>query len=698
MSASHPWFVRLLLPAMFPLAALAQDAAPAADRTASSDVADDRSATARNAAADAAPDEVIVTATRTARRLDEVPASASVIGAESISRQHVGKVQDLLKNVESVDFNEVPAAGGASVPQIRGIGGSFAGSTSAVLVDGMPTDSSISGVLGRGGLNFLAVQDIERIEVLRGPASALYGPNVVGGVVNVIPKRWSGAPGVETYVEVGPHNARSLGAATGYAGPRFDVRISGSDFRTDGYIAKPEADPWGEKDLAPRAWQDRKWNLSGGMRPGEHDELTFAYQRYRTPSDVVGGRPNYRQHHEGDAYVLGYRYRFANDNAVQLKYRRNELRQAMPWDDEAWNGTTGSYILAATWYRQSDSDTIELQTDWHPLSDNTLTIGASYLDTDFATGWHDVLYDETSRSTATAKSTGVFIQDEHRAGPLTLVAGGRYDRIKQGASTKNGAAINDGAGENTFNPRAGLRYHLAPTTSLYVSVGTAFVPASADLKYVGNPTRFVDNPDLKPETSTTYEVGFRHELAAAAELRVAAYRTFYKDQISAHSVNGDSFWPRQYINIGRVVVDGVELGIHGRLPHGWIPYANYSYTDSVIRKNPDDPDTVGKRTQRIAPHKLNAGLSYVPDSKWDLNVNGRYVGERYFDNYNTDDHRAGGYVVGDARLNLRLIENPRRGCWETYLAVNNIFNRRYVVWEYEYADERTLSIGVNARF
>lgn len=632
---------------------------------------------------------IVVTATRTERRIDEVPASVSLITAQDIHRQQLIKVEDALRNVEGIDFNESSALGGNGGPSIRGVGGSFAGATSVVLVDGMPTDSSISGVVGRGGFNFLAAQDVERIEVVRGPASALYGPNVIGGVVNVIPKRWSGRAGAEVEAVVGSHDSRSLAAAVGMANEVVDVRLSVSDFRTDGYIAQRELDADGNRDLKSRAWTDSKWNLNGGIRPSDDQEITFGFQQFRTDTDMFGGRPDFRVNNEGDAYTLGYRKDFANHNSLKLTYRHAELLQFMPWDDQAWNYNMGSYVRAATWYRKSRTDTFEAQTELHPAAHNTLIVGASHQTAWYQVGWDDLLFGGRSRTQSEATTLGVFAQDEHRFNDLTVTLGGRYDRIALHGDKQNGTPTYPDSSDGVFNPRLGMRYHLSPASSLYLSAGTAYVPALNWMKSSGGNPMWVDNPNLKPESSTTYEIGANHKLAWA-NLRAALYHTDYKDKISTLPVG--SAW--QYVNIGKTTVDGLELGFEGNLPGGWKPYANYSYTDSVIRKNPSDTAIEGKHTQRIAPHKFNLGVVYAPSNQWEARIAGRYVSSVYFTDANTPDRRASDYFVADARVSMRL---PAPGS-EVFIAVNNLFDQKYVVWENERADRRNVWAGISARF
>lgn len=627
--------------------------------------------------------ETVVAATRSPHRPDEVPASVSVISAAELSRQQLRQVEDALKNVEGVDFNTSGATAFASTPMLRGIGGSFAGSTSAVLLDGLATDSPISAVAGRGGFGFLAAQDIERIEVVRGPASALYGPNVVGGVVNVVPKRWQGKAGGEVEAGLGSHAAQSLGAAVGVAEAAYDFRLSAYDFQTDGYVAKPRPDPWGAKDAGPRGWQDRKLALNGAVRPSDDQEIAFAVQHFRTEQDYVGGDVfRNSEKRDGDAYTLSYLKEFAAGKRFKLSFRHLDLSQS--WIDDPAGMGEGN--------RQSRSDLLEAQVDLHPAKGNTLIFGASWQAAEFQT----VSVTDGSRDNSKATTTGVFVQDEQRFANWLAIVGGRFDRFDQGASHTDGVAVHRGSVEDVFNPRLGLRYFLSPATSFYASAGSAYVPANADFKYNTNPARWKDNPDLKPERSVTYEIGAEHKVALG-KLRAALYHTDYEDMISSISV-GATPWPKQFVNIGRVAVDGLELGFSGEVAGGWQPYANYTYTDSQIKENPSDPATAGKQVQRIAPHKLNFGVVYAPGEEWNASLAGRYVSERFFRDSNTADHRAAPYFVGDAKINLRLPGDALGGKWQAYLAVNNLLDRKYTVWEYEYADGRSFWAGVNARF
>lgn len=639
---------------------------------------------------------VTVTATRTERRVDEIPVSVSVIDADQIGLRNVDKVQDLLKDVESVDIGQQFSVAHASGLTIRGVGGSFVGNTTQLMMDGLATDSVISSVMGRGGLNFMSPWDVERVEVVRGPGSAAYGPGVIGGMVNVIPKRWDGGPGIEVHGSYGTHDTRRFGAAAGVGVDRYDLRLSVYDARSDGYVAQT-VPAFGSVDLGPRDWRDRKLSLYGGLRPSDAQEWTLSVQNFGTRSALVGGRPNQRQNMDGTAFTLGVRQDIGETVTLKASYRVLDVEQTAVWDQAYYNDIEGDYTKAADWGRFSDSTDLTLQADVRINAANRLLLGYNR-----GTAEHHartIPVDGASTDSANeAETEGFFIQDEHRFGALTLLAGGRYDRIRQFDDRVNGVP-KVGVPSSTdeiFNPRVGGRYRLSDVTSIYASYGKAYLPAYNSLKYVAPSTTRVDNPDLKPETSQSFEIGANRR-TAIGNFRVAVYRTDYTDKIAlvANAVDSKSQWQ----NFGKVRVNGFECGWDGVIGSAWQPYVNYSYTDSRIERD-TNPNNVGERLTYTAPHKLNVGVTYVPDERWTVNVAGRYIGEKWLTLPNTDSFntRLGGYFTADAKV-IRALSIGFGRDWQAFVAVNNLTGKRYREWlYYEESDGRTWTIGIDGRF
>lgn len=637
--------------------------------------------------------EMVVTATRTERRIEDVPASVSVIAAKDIATQNPTVLSDLLRNVEGIDVSNSATLGATETVTLRGIGGSFGGSTSQILLDGMPLESPVTGI--HYGMKNLAVQDVERIEVVRGPASALYGPSAVGGVVNLMSKRWQGAPGAEVQIGGGSHDARRIGGALGGEWEAVDFRLSVSDYQTDGYVAQPEPDRWGTRDLGKRDGKDRKIGLVAGFRPSENQEIVLSVRNSDIKSPWLGGHPNYRIHAQLESYDLAYRAEISESWTVKARYRNLRQKSRISFDADAFMAD-GDLSLADLENRVDRSDSLDLQADVRIGRNNTFTFGYSHALGKYTTTadyYGAFLGFPAEKTSSKSELTGLFVQDEyHLTDALTAVFGGRWDRYRFYGDSRDGVATGNDSTDHVFNPRAGLRYHLSERASVYATAGTAYVPALNSLKFRSGGA-WLDNPGLKPETSTTYELGANFNYGVIAT-RGAIYHTDYEDKIEVISVGAQ----RQFSNVGKVEVNGLELAMEAKLAGGWNPYVNYTYTDSRIKENPADPTTEGKHLQRVAPHKFNLGVTYAPNNTWYGRISGRHVAAYYFNDQNTTDARNPSHFVADAKFGVNLPAGGLASKLELTLAINNLFDKRYGEQQYERLDGRNVWLGLNARF
>lgn len=637
-----------------------------------------------------ASDDVVVTATRTEQRIEDVPASASVITSQDIALRRPMVISDLLRDVEGVDISNYGSLGAAEGIRLRGVGGSFGGTTSPVLMDGLPLESPITGI--HLGMKALAFHDVERIEVARGPASALYGPNAMGGVVNLMSKRWVGDPSAELRLATGSHDATLAALAAGGAWDHVDIRLSASQLRTDGYTAQPDPDPWGSRDIGPRDGRDRKIALNLALRPTDSQEITLGLRTADIESPWLGGHPNYRINDDIDSYDLGYRLELENLAVIKLRGRKLKQRARISFDDEYINGNPGSLILAAVDHRVDDSTHLELQADVRLHPRHLLTVGYTHDLGRYVARSYYTLMDYSEESVSKSRVRGVFIQDEFRmSDTFTLLAGGRLDHYKFFGDSIDGVPTLHNSSDRIFNPRLGARYRIDEATSLYASAGTAYVPALNALKFRTS-AAWLNNPDLRPETSRSYELGVNHTRGTLAA-RLSAFHTDYRDKIGSIMVGPK----RQFQNISEVTVNGLEFSLRTTMGD-WKPYLNYAYTRSRIEENPGEPLTEGKRLAYISPHKLNLGVSFTPPAPYYARFAGRYVDAWYFTDRNTPDGRNSGHFVADATIGWRLPASRMLPDAELGLAINNLFDRRYRETPFEYMDGRNFWLGLDAKF
>lgn len=657
--------------------------------------------------------EITLTATRTERRLDEVPASVSVLNAKEIASQQVVKTEDLLRNLEGVDVKN-QAGGTVSMVSLRGLGGSFAGQTTQVLVDGMAVEPVVLAPKG-AAFDFADLGEVDRIEVVRGPAAALYGPSAMGGVVNVLSRRPAAGLAGEIEVGAGSHNSRTMRAALSGGYEKVDFRLYASEFDTDGYVAERRPYAWQQQDLKGRDWRQDKFGVSVGLHPTEDQEIRVGVRSYRTDSAFIGGRPNYRWEREGTLWDVGYKLQVGEVGDFRIKYLSTTIKERLSWDG-LMLGDPSDFTQYAAGRRNEYGDLLEAQANVRIGAAHLLIVGISdgkgrQVENErwAIPDWDYFTYNEIKANT---RVTGLFAQDEVALSEATrLLVGGRYDRFRQfgnstydweqysGDSLRHDPDSSDGV----FNPRLGVRHKLAERTSLYASYGTAYLPALNALRYRSNPS--CNSPNLEPERSTSYEVGFNHEWTGFA-LRGAVFHTDYREKIETRQQAGCT----QYLNVGSVSVDGLELGVEGSFASAWRPYANYTFNNAKITDNPANSASEGKRLNWTPRHKFNFGVVYAPSSDLTARLSGRYVGDRYFDGTmsNSPDSRAPAYFVADFKISRRIELGTLARSAELSFAVNNLFDRDYVEQKgyaaglgetyREYADRRNFWVGLKTLF
>ncbi len=639
---------------------------------------------------------ITVTATRTRRDLLNVPASVSIVTAEEMDRQHLTKPEDALRTVPGLDLVYIGGNASASIPILRGLGQSFAGTTTQSLLNGVPVEPL--SITRRYLWYMVDPSTIERMEVVRGPSSVLYGPNAMGGVINVITKRGRGEPFAEVTAGAGSHNAHSLSVAAGGSAGDLDVFISASRNQTDGNKPLTETPaPWsawypaGYTDLDGRDSESLKLNTRLTWWLKDTTDLSLGIYHFDNDGAVLGGHPNYRIKQKGTVIDTAFTHQFSGGQQLKTKLTLSEVSAPKrTYDDITWGGTNLDLVL---WDKEDeDSVAADIQLDLHPLPDNTLTLGGSWWQGQFSTTEYDPANSVTWEAQNKSRTYGIFIQDEHRFDRLTLTLGGRYDVYKHYDYQSNGAGIPD-ADDSVFTPRFGFSYQFQEGLSLYGSAGTAYIPAPNSLKYRASPF-WLSNPGLKPETATSYELGLKfRSVDGLVEGSAAAYHTLYKDKISVMTVGTQ----RQFQNLGETQVRGVELDLRSHPGDYWQPFANYTYTDSEITHSPSDPTLEGNQTANTPKHKFNVGLLYDNPQWITAQATGRYVGERYFQDNNEDNTRVKSHFLVDLKLSKTLKSDPG-GEWSTSLSVDNIFDEEAYGFWYEKLDGRNYWLELTARF
>ena len=561
-------------------------------------------------------DPVVVTAARMSQPIADVLADVTVIRADEILRSGVQSLAELLQRQPGVEIVQNGGPGSVSGALLRGAN---RGQT-LVLIDGLRAGSSSS---GSTTLEAIPLDQIDRIEILRGPASSLYGADAIGGVIQVFTKRPQGTALTPNFsAGYGTYNTGTVSAGlAGTSGPvRYALQVGGrtSDgfnaiVNPDNYSFNPDRDGLSTANLSANL----VWTWASGQ------ELSLQYFGNRLNSQFDGGAPYF-----DDRTIT----------TVQTWSASSRNRVNDVWTSLLTAGQGSDNSESQTSYGNSMFKTTQRQYFWQ--NDFTLPMGALGViferreehlatDADFAT---------TQRDTNSA--TGVY---QLRVDAFSLQANLRRDDSNQyGGKTTGGIA---------------LGYKLSPSWRVTAGYSTGFkAPSFNDLYYPG-----LSNPGLVPETSRNVEVG-AYWTAAAGELRWEARAIGYHNQVSQLIVfECDASFNCAPQNVDRATLEGATLGLD-------LTWRDTRVTASIDLQNPTDDATGRLLPRRARTHgavqvlqqagPVQLGLEFVASSL------------RYDDA--ADTVKMGGYGI----VNL-TVEWPFTKGLTLLLRGNNVFNKNY---------------------
>lgn len=572
---------------------------------------------------------MVVTATRSSVSLADAPAAMTVITAEQIRARGATNLLEALRGTPGITLNG-RQVGGRKTLSIRGAEDRH----TLVLIDGRRI-SSTDDTIGHSDYQYgwVGIEQIERIEVVRGPMSALYGSEAIGGVINIITRQaqreWSG--GVTLRGDVGQGdtgNGHRLAArASGPLAESLDVAMAVEEVRR-------ESTPW-EQDrrVSEMEGQDRQTgSLAISYRPFEGQTLKLDLLR----SDETRDRDQQYAYYARPIYLDTY----------ELERRQNSLAWNADWGDlqsqlrftrsefDVTNKRT--HNLAPTRPQSIRDDVWDGSLNFHIGEDHALTVGGEHRDERLENAG-------LIGGSDSATHQAVFIQDE-----IALATGWALTL---------GARLDDHEifGRET-SPRAWLVWRATPELTFKAGYGEAFrAPTLKQISpnYVGaeGPHTFLGNADIKPETSRSFELGVDwHDERGAYTANL--YRNEIDDLIYYRRLRTEPGIPPrtiyQYDNIEQARIEGLELTGRRELGYGIALGATVNWMD------PRDARTDAKLNGR-PEFTATPSLEWTM-AKWNALVQWEYIGKQYLEGSNGQE-RAPGYSVVNASLGHRLHDN-----------------------------------------
>ena len=580
-------------------------------------------------------DLVVVTGTRTAVAADDSLAPVEVIDREEIRRSQARSLPQLLRGHAGIDIGSQGGPGKLSTVFLRGTESDHV----LVLVDGVRIGSATAGL---AAFQDIPVDQIDRIEIVRGSRSSLYGSEAIGGVIQIFTRRDQGKPAPRLRIGIGSHGLREASAGIGGGGERGWFGADVAYQRTDGINACNGSASLFAGCFVDEFDRDGYRNKSANLRGGLNltDTLTLQGNALRADSFNQFDGSIYGGNEAGNVQqVLGAKLQWAPSERIKLTTQigRNDDKSDNFYNDQANPRThVGNF--------DTRRDTASSQADFGIATGHLLSVGADWQKD---TVESDTAYDVTSRD-----NTGVFIEYQGKAGAQQWQASIRTDDNQQFGEHTTG---NLGWGMQLDN---GLRVN--------ASYATGFkAPSFNDLYYP-----YFGKADLKPESSKGYNFGISHN-AAQWDWTLNAYETRIDDLISYDS---SIFLPN---NIDKARIRGIEFTLDTTLA-GWNVSTQLSHTDPRNRTGSNPDGSPNANLDNLLARRSRDSGRIDMDREFDAlrigaTLNG--AGHRYDNAANSV--RLGGYATFDLRLAYAF-----NTAWTLEARVDNAFDRDYetVAW------------------
>ncbi|BBW23506.1 TonB-dependent siderophore receptor [Enterobacter kobei] len=623
------------------------------------------------------------TATLTTMPMLDIPQVVNTVSDKVLADQHATTLDEALYNVSNVV--QTNTLGGTQDAFVRrGFGANRDGS---IMTNGLRT------VLPR---SFNAAT--ERVEVLKGPASTLYGILDPGGLINVVTKRPE-----KTFGGAISATSSSFGGGTGQVdvtgpidGTRLAYRLTG-EYQDEDYwrnfgnerstFIAPSLTWFGDDATVTVLYSHRDYKTPfdrgtifdlNTKQPVNVDRNT----RFDEPFNITDGQSDLAQlnaeYRLNSQWTAKFDYSYSKD-----KYSDNQAR-VMAYDAKTGNLTRRvDATQGSTQRMHSTRADLQGNVDIAGFYNEILT-GVSYENYDLLRTdmmrcknvkgfniYHPV-YGKLDKCTTVSaadsdqtlkqESYSAYAQDAlYLTDKWIAVAGMRYQYYTQYAGKGRPFNVNTDSRDEQWTPKLGLVYKLTPSVSLFANYSQTFMPQSSIASYIG---------DLPPETSNAYEVGAKFDLFDGVTANIALFDIHKRNVLYTESIGGETIAK----TAGRVRSQGVEVDLAGSLTENTNIIASYGYTDAKVL---EDPDYAGKPLPNVPRHTGSLFLTYDIHNAFagnTLTLGGGGHGVSRRSATNGADYYLPGYFVADAFATYKMkLQYPVT----LQVNVKNLFDKTY---------------------
>ena len=577
-------------------------------------------------------DLMTITADRIEQTVGTTPSNVSVITAKELQDKGAKTLAEALSDVPGVTVQNYGNAGQIAIPYILG------SDRVVVLVDGKRMNLPQGMSYGYGGVDantFVLADNIDRIEVVRGGASVLYGADAVGGVINIITKK--GQTDTPSSVSV---------AAGNYGARYYSVNTGGQEKNTRWLLSGTQDSNDGQRDNSAYKAKNASFRIDQDLNKGE--TITATYDYYGSHAGLPGATywktPNDYGNILRQNWSIGYTKEHADGNRVFRYYDNNQIY---------------STFISPSYYRHENSvHAFEYQDNAKLDANNLLTWGGEWRkDKVTSTAEGNIPHSGTTKA--------IFVQDQYSlTASSTLTLGIRQDN-------------NSIYGDHTL-PKIAYLYQANENTSYFANWGKIFKAPNFDQLYWSD-SGMLGNPDLKPETGWTAEVGMKNKFSKITEGTLSLFKRDLTDAIKWRSTDPTDWTaPWQTYNVAHYTATGVTASVATKLSPVTTATFGYTYLDS----HDQDGNSVGDPR-----NSFNVGLT-IHDGKLTQTITGIYE-----DKSGTSYSQIPSHFI----VNTNTVFNTTKDT-SVFLTFNNLLNKQYQsVYGYP-ASSRTFLLGVKHSF
>lgn len=509
------------------------------------------------AVVNAALDTLVVTATRSEEKIGNVPARISIIEPQIVDQSPIAELPHLLMSDASIDMMQYGGYGQTASIFTRGTNSTH----TLVLRDGVRLNT---GSVGSASLAFIDTTDIKQIEVLKGPASVLYGTDAIGGVVQLVSKT---PEKTEAFItgEIGEHNTYKSVIGADLAENGIYAQIRGQRLESDGTQvtdfkdAQVNAGAYDQKGFSAKFGVEKQ-QYAASVDYSENQGTSTYVESVNDANWNLIGLKNVSQDFKNE--ILNVKGRVNLSDTFALHARLSQFKDDLEQNDshDSIYNTTKEAELYSKW-------------QFSPTQSLLAGVATKNVESDVlsGSGYYAVDYDKD------VGSTGYFVQHQYQSEKLHTQLGVRVED-------------HETFGTHTVG-QAAARYQILPATSIYTNIGTAFrAPTNNDLYALS----WGGNPELKPEESVSYEIGLDQQLTDHLTMGLSAYRNEVDNLITWQ--NGKNF------NVKEATFTGGEFNLD------WAKdelFTNISYAYVQPKDKKTDQDLPRRSRQSIT---LTSGL------------------------------------------------------------------------------------------